>query len=256
MSNAICLTPRLTHPGNQSDIASCDEIGQARQTQAILYIDHQSLTRECVGQQLATLLPETVVVTIAGVEDIPKEAGEASRFSVAIFNKHAAPIGDHELADQLLHLADLAPNLPLVFLSDIDDADDILKAFGLGVRGYIPINLPIKQAVEAIRLVGAGGSYVPSSILSLSMQRSPAQGYINRKEHHCVERFTPRQMEVLQRLWQGKQNKTIAYDLDMCESTVKVHIRHIMKKLNARNRTQVVLLTRSLNENGSASIEN
>ena len=40
-----------------------------------------------------------------------------------------------------------------------------------------------------------------------------------------------------------KQNKTIAYELDMCESTVKVHIRAIMKKLNARNRTQVVLLT-------------
>ena len=60
---------------------------------------------------------------------------------------------------------------------------------------------------------------------------------------------------MLQRLWQGKQNKTIAYDLDMCESTVKVHIRHIMKKLNARNRTQVVLLTRSLNESGSATVE-
>jgi DNA-binding NarL/FixJ family response regulator len=63
-------------------------------------------------------------------------------------------------------------------------------------------------------------------------------------------------MEVLQRLWQGKQNKMIAYDLDMCESTVKVHIRHIMKKLNAHNRTQVVLLTHSLNENGNAAIEN
>jgi DNA-binding NarL/FixJ family response regulator len=64
--------------------------------------------------------------------------------------------------------------------------------------------------------------------------------------------FTPRQLEVLRRLWQGKQNKLIAYDLNMCESTVKVHIRHIMKKLNARNRTQVVLLTRSMNVNGAA----
>jgi DNA-binding NarL/FixJ family response regulator len=47
----------------------------------------------------------------------------------------------------------------------------------------------------------------------------------------------------LERLKQGKQNKIIAYELSMCESTVKVHIRHIMKKLKARNRTQVVLLT-------------
>jgi DNA-binding NarL/FixJ family response regulator len=61
-----------------------------------------------------------------------------------------------------------------------------------------------------------------------------------------LERFSPRQVEVLQRLWQGKQNKRIAYDLEISESTVKVHVRHIMKKLNARNRTQVVLRTRSL----------
>ena len=45
---------------------------------------------------------------------------------------------------------------------------------------------------------------------------------------------------------QGKQNKIIAYELGMCETTVKVHIRLIMKKLNARNRTQVVLMTRSM----------
>ena len=77
----------------------------------------------------------------------------------------------------------------------------------------------------------------------------------NRKEHHCTETFSPRQMEILQQLWQGKQNKTIAIDLDISESTVKVHIQHIMKKLNARNRTQVVLLTRSWSENDGAPIE-
>jgi DNA-binding NarL/FixJ family response regulator len=258
MSKSICLTPHRSHSGNgnQPDISPCDEIGRARQAQAILYIDHQSLTRECVGQQLRMLLPETVVVIVASVQDIPKEAGGPSRFSVAILNMHAVRIGDVEFADQLPLLADLALNLALVLLSDVDDADDIAKAFELGVRGYIPTNLPIKQAVSAIRLVSTGGSYVPSSILSLSIQRSAAHNDANRKEHHCAERFTPRQMEVLQRLWQGKQNKMIAYDLDMCESTVKVHIRHIMKKLNAHNRTQVVLLTHSLNENGNAAIEN
>jgi DNA-binding NarL/FixJ family response regulator len=77
----------------------------------------------------------------------------------------------------------------------------------------------------------------------------------NRMEHHCTETFTPRQVEILQNLWQGKQNKKIAHDLDISENTVKVHIHHIMKKLNARNRTQVVLLTRSLEGNGSTPSE-
>jgi DNA-binding NarL/FixJ family response regulator len=77
----------------------------------------------------------------------------------------------------------------------------------------------------------------------------------NRKEHRCTESFSPRQVEILQHLWQGKQNKTIAIDLDISESTVKVHIQHIMKKLNAHNRTQVVVLTRSLNGYASTPIE-
>src|SRR5439155_922370 len=255
MNNSVCLTPRLPHSSNQPDAAARDEIDRARQAPAILYIDHKNLTRECVGQQLAVLLLESTVVTVARVGDVPEGAREARRFSVCILNKHAGLIGDSELAAEFTQLADLAPHLPLVVLSDVDDADDIVKAFALGVRGYIPINLPIKQAVEAIRLVGVGGSYVPSSFLSTSMHRGAAQNHTERNEHHCTERFSPRQMEVLQRLWQGKQNKMIAYDLKMCESTVKVHIRHIMKKLNARNRTQIVLLTRSLNEIDGVPIE-
>jgi DNA-binding NarL/FixJ family response regulator len=65
--------------------------------------------------------------------------------------------------------------------------------------------------------------------------------------------FSPRQIQVLERLNQGKQNKVIAYELRMVESTVKVHIRHIMKKLNARNRTQVVLMTKYALQSRSAS---
>jgi DNA-binding NarL/FixJ family response regulator len=67
-------------------------------------------------------------------------------------------------------------------------------------------------------------------------------------------RFSPRQIQVLERLNQAKQNKVIAYELGMAESTVKVHIRHIMKKLNARNRTQVVLKTKNALQFRSGSV--
>jgi DNA-binding NarL/FixJ family response regulator len=58
--------------------------------------------------------------------------------------------------------------------------------------------------------------------------------------------FTNRQSQVLACLREGKPNKLIAYELTMCESTVKVHVRHIMKKLGATNRTQVAYLTNGL----------
>ena len=58
--------------------------------------------------------------------------------------------------------------------------------------------------------------------------------------------FTARQAAVIGALRQGKQNKIIAYELNMRESTVKVHVRNIMKKLNATNRTEVAYLTNQL----------
>jgi gluconolactonase len=66
-----------------------------------------------------------------------------------------------------------------------------------------------------------------------------------------LEGFTQRQAQILDCLRRGMANKLIAYELNMCESTVKVHIRNIMKKLNATNRTQVVYLTNGLFEGGS-----
>ncbi len=252
MSNALCATSPLSHATDQTKHPLSDTTARTRQRIAILYVDHQNLTRECVSLQLAALLPASDVVAIARLEEI-SSADEMSRFSVAIVHKHATCCESPDFIAQLTRLSDLAPNLPVAILSDTDDANDIVRAFKMGIRGYLPITLPIKHAAEAIRLVGSGGSYIPSSVLSLSSIGTPAPAAPARKGN-CVERFTPRQMEVLQRLWQGKQNKSIAYDLEMCESTVKVHIRHIMKKLNARNRTQVVLLTRSLNEEDGISI--
>ena len=116
-------------------------------------------------------------------------------------------------------------------------------AIQLGARGYLPAGLPFSQAVAAIRLVGDGGTYIPVCVLAASSEvrrTSPTRPVDGSGKP--IE-FSPRQLQVLERLKQGKQNKIIAYELGMCESTVKVHIRHIMKKLNARNRTQVVLLT-------------
>jgi DNA-binding NarL/FixJ family response regulator len=138
------------------------------------------------------------------------------------------------------------PGLPLVILSDLNDATEVLLAIELGARGYLPAGLPFRQVVAAIRFINAGGTYIPVCVLAASSElerTSPAQAIDERGK--SIE-FSPRQTQVLERLQQGKQNKIIAYELGMCESTVKVHIRHIMKKLNARNRTQVVVLTENL----------
>jgi DNA-binding NarL/FixJ family response regulator len=74
-----------------------------------------------------------------------------------------------------------------------------------------------------------------------SIEKLPATAENSRKSM-----FTVRQLTVIESLRQGKSNKVIAYELNMCESTVKVHVRHIMKKLGAKNRTEVAFLMNSV----------
>ena len=106
--------------------------------------------------------------------------------------------------------------------------------------------MPMEVAINAIRLVLAGGAFVPAAALISSrdeVERSaPGTG--------AKRIFTERQTAVIEAIRLGKPNKIIAYELSMCESTVKVHIRAIMKKLKASNRTQVAYLYHSSLSNG------
>jgi DNA-binding NarL/FixJ family response regulator len=136
--------------------------------------------------------------------------------------------------------------VPVAILSDYEDPENIRAAFDLGVRGYIPTSLASLVAAQAVHLICAGGTFAPAdALLSSAGTRGGGDGA------PVIEGFTQRQAQILDCLRRGMANKLIAYELNMCESTVKVHIRNIMKKLNATNRTQVVYLTNGLFDAGS-----
>jgi len=151
-------------------------------------------------------------------------------------------------------LAKLAPAVPILIMSEFCDASEVTLAFGLGARGYVPTSLAISEVTAIVRLAAEGGTYVPADILGplFETHRSVPAQIPDHIAGPCG--FSPRQLQVLEQLSEGKQNKIIAYELGMAESTVKVHIRHIMKKLNARNRTQVVLMTKNALPFRSASV--
>lgn len=219
----------------------------------LLYVDEQHLTRDCIGGELARHLPNLSVVVRADVKDVELGGPGGNRFDVAVINVHADRIDitdDREIVDRgrivagLSLLEQLAPETPRILLSDIEAPEDIIEAFQRRIRGYLPTTLPIAQVSEAIKFVLAGGTFVPQSILTKYRRPERLEDPPQDEDSSIVANFSPRQVEVLSRLWRGLSNKMIAYELSMCESTVKVHIRHIMKKLNVNNRTQVVLRTR------------
>ena len=104
-------------------------------------------------------------------------------------------------------------------------------------KGYIPMTMGFEIAIEAVRFVLAGGTYVPVEYV--------LSGYLSASEppQHLAPSgaITSRELAVVRAIRQGKPHKTIAYELNMCESTVKVHVRHIMRKLRAKNRTEVAI---------------
>lgn len=92
-------------------------------------------------------------------------------------------------------------------------------------------------AVQALRFVLAGGTYVPMDFMLATDWPGAAQSSPQPKSGA----ITTRELAVVRAIQQGKSNKVIAYELNMCESTVKVHVRNIMKKLNAKNRTDLAI---------------
>ncbi|MCB1519304.1 MAG: response regulator transcription factor [Hyphomicrobiaceae bacterium] len=145
---------------------------------------------------------------------------------------------DAAIEEEIALLTHSTEDIPMALLSDDEDLDDIVEALDHGARGYITTSLPLKIAVEALRLVQAGGVYVPASGL-MAAKRAPDEASPQRFYNGI---FTARQAAVVEALRRGKANKIIAYELNMRESTVKVHVRSIMKKLKAKNRTEVAFL--------------
>jgi DNA-binding NarL/FixJ family response regulator len=148
--------------------------------------------------------------------------------------------------DALAVLTEPSRRYPLVVVSDNEDPDLIVQMLGKNVRGYVPTSLSLNVAAHAVELVRAGGVFVPASSL-IAAHRAPEETVTPKGL------FTARQAAVVDALRRGKANKIIAYELNMRESTVKVHVRNIMKKLHATNRTEVAYLaTRLLNGEESA----
>jgi DNA-binding NarL/FixJ family response regulator len=132
-------------------------------------------------------------------------------------------------------------DVPIIVLSDATTALDpqtIREALKCGVRGFISTRtFEVKTVSAAIRFVTAGGVFAPVDLLLADDERSTTDRQDTAPPDGLL---TPRQTTVLSLLQQGKANKIIAYELGMSESTVKVHIRNIMRKIGATNRTQAI----------------
>lgn len=109
------------------------------------------------------------------------------------------------------------------------------EALELGAIGFLPKTMGAKSLVNAVRFMVAGETFVPASVL--------ADGGAG-EESDFIKQFSQREKQVLAGLCRGASNKEIARELDLQEVTIKLHVRTVCKKLNAKNRTQAALIAK------------
>ncbi len=122
------------------------------------------------------------------------------------------------------------PEARVIMLTTFEGDVEVQCALEAGARGYMLKSMPPKELVEVIRQVHAGKKRIPSQLAA------------RLAEHLSDDDLTPRETEVLRQIAGGNRNRDIAEKLFITEETVKVHIKHIMDKLGASDRTQAVAI--------------
>ncbi|RWO63405.1 response regulator transcription factor [Mesorhizobium sp.] len=199
-------------------------------------LDERVLDRQCLAQCLTAYGIGKEILSFGSIEEWRHQENALS-ISAILLNVGSRKVTDARTGSEIADLVNEAHPVPVLILADTDDLEQILKALNYGAKAYIPSSIRFEICVEAVNLVLAGGTFVPASSVLAQHKASDTTADMTRP---MASVFTERQEEVVQALRRGKANKIIAHELNLRESTVKVHIRNIMKKLKATNRTEVV----------------
>lgn len=202
--------------------------------ETIVLIERRQLFRECIAASFDKL--STYATLPFGTVEEWLASGRGRDAPIVIIS--AGGRGRTEVLADFDTLEKAGNKSRVIVIAQAEGLEAVLEVLSRGGRAYIPTSMSIEVAIQAVKFVQGGGTYVPPSLL-VAAQQPPAV-----PDEVCIGGavFTLRQAAVIEALRSGKANKIIAYELSMRESTVKVHVRNIMRKLRARNRTEVAIL--------------
>ena len=210
-----------------------------------LVVDDHALIRDAMRGVLKELKDEAIVLEAA-----------SSRQAMDLIPQHpdlALILLDLQLPDRdgieaMGELRELYPAISVVMLSAFNDRDNVVRALDNGALGFIPKTDSREVLLGALRLILAGGIYIPPEILTLgpAMTAAPDKAAAAKRPSPAELGLTERQVDVLALMMEGKNNKLICRALDLAEPTVKNHVSAILKALGVTNRTEAVLAVAAL----------
>ena len=184
------------------------------------------------------LLREGLAAIVNSQEDLEMVAQAASgREAIQLFRQHRPDVTLMDLRmpdgsgiDVVSAIVAEFPDARIVMLTTFEGDVEIQRSLAAGARGYLLKTTPPVELVDVIRQVHAGKKRIPQEVAA------------QLAEHIADERLTSREIDVLQHVASGNRNRDIAEQLFISEETVKVHVKHIMEKLGARDRTSAVAI--------------
>ena len=192
----------------------------------VLSIDDHPLVREGIG----TIINSQTDMSLAGTASDGREGIEAFRALRPDVTLMDLRLPDLSGVDVMIAIRSEFPDARVIVLTTFEGDIEVQRALKAGARGYLLKSMPAQQMVDIIRKVHAGKKCVPAEITA---------GLV---EHLGEEALSKREVEVLQQVAAGHRNRDIAAKLFIAEETVKVHVKHIMGKLGANDRTQSVTI--------------
>jgi DNA-binding NarL/FixJ family response regulator len=214
-----------------------------RDATKILAVDDHPLTREALARLVADLGHGTEVLEADSIAAAQDRLATHADLSLVVLD---IALSDAAGTDGLERLLKTRPNVPVLVLSAQDDPATARAVLDAGARGFISKRSPTRVLAEALRLVLVGGTYVPPQALqAVAASRpnpagTPAPSDAPKFTPLKALGLTPRQVDVLALLVQGKPNKLICRTLNLAEGTVKTHTAAIYRALGVVNRTQAV----------------
>lgn len=211
----------------------------------VLVVDDHVLIREAMRGVVAELQPDATVLEAGTCADAFALVAQHPDLALVLLDLQ---LPDRDGRAALAELRQHHPAIAVAVLSAHHDRDTVVSALEAGAQGFIPKSQPRDVLLNALRLILAGGVYIPPDVLTTAARAAPAPFAfpVSRRPTPAELGLTERQVDVLALMMQGKSNKLICRALDLAEPTVKNHVSAILKALGVANRTEAVVAVAAL----------
>lgn len=204
----------------------------------ILLGDDHPLFREAIRLRLERTLASAEVVEASTLDEALAAARDAA-FDLVLMDFNMPGMSPE---GGIPRLREACPGAPIAIMSGVASPAEIRRSIEAGARGFLPKTMAPQLLSAALTVLIAGGSYLPTEILSAQPLGVPRQTGAELPSGSSLPSLTERERDVLQAVTRGLSNKQIGRELTLSEVTVKLHLRQIFRKTGTKSRAEVAVM--------------